>query len=1220
MPDSNEPTSAAGEPLDAVIADYVQQVETGAVPDREALLLQHPDLADRLRAFFADYDRLDRQAGELRLSADPNRTTDATAPAAELPRVRYFGDYELLEVIARGGMGVVYKARQLSLNRLVALKMILKGELATPRDVARFRAEAEAAATLEHPHIVPMYEVGEHQGQQYYAMRYVEGSSLAGRPRSDARTEARLLAAVARAVHHAHQRGILHRDLKPSNILVDAVGTPLVADFGLAKRVDADRSLTESGALVGTPRYMAPEQAAGRKDLTVAADVYSLGVVLYERLTGQTPFGGDTPLEVLRQVREAEPPRPSSITPGLDRDLETICLKCLDKDPERRYGSAEALAEDLELWLAGEPIRARRTSVWERSLKWVRRRPAVAALLAVSSLAACGLLIASWIVTVQVREQRLITQKQEEISQERTWHSLFEQARAERLLGNRSRSLQILADAAQLRTTPELRQEAIQTVISPGVRQLLEIPVGHVASMRFSPDGRVLAVHGKYGVGSGWLPGDPDHVSSQRLALWRMPSGQPFGEMKLPTGAAGGLTVGMTGYRPEGFDSYAPFELSPRSPLIALVSPDEMQLCLWDPSAGGDIAKLAGDPYSHAVFSADGARLAWLEPGKERKFIQVWDISKRTLEKRFAAGTPIAFLANDELLVLSWKGGYRLRRIGIATGQESFSTPEGMEPLAVSSDGQVAALCPSKSQRGDPVQIWDLSAGRQIAEVADAVPFGHVPYGMRFSPDGRHLAFDDPSRPNLFKIWDRTMGSITVLRGGIYGAGDWNLFQRGGFSAQGSLLATYAQKGKNILQLWDVKNGRKFATLRDNHSPVWSGDGRLLATIAPGKITRPDGSQFGGDRTFVRVWEVAYPTPTYILTTPVERLVFHPKGKELAANNTVLQVMVPPEHGLMRPSSLKSEGIQMALPAGDHWWGADFPTSATEDKPFRFLQLTPHGREIILNKSGLFGRTEDHPNLHADNDPVVMPVPNGLALDTSGRYLAMIYSIDWKDKQGRSSFSFAGDRFLAIWDLKANAPPLVVKQRSERGCLAFSPDARVVAAGGGEGVEIWDRATATRLHHWEYVVTSDLALEGWSRKESATPPYRYVFRVHALCFSPDGRQVFSGSAYGRVNVGNVETGQELASWEGHKGAIRALAISSDGSLLASGGADRTIRLWETATGCELARWEAHDEDVAALAFSPDGNTLASGGADDHVKLWHLPLIRQELSALGLDWK
>jgi WD40 repeat protein len=253
---------------------------------------------------------------------------------------------------------------------------------------------------------VPIYEVGEHDGQQYYAMRYVEGTALNRRPRAEARKEAGLVAMVARAVHHAHQHGILHRDLKPANILVDPAGTPLVADFGLAKRVDAERSLTESGAVVGTPRYMAPEQAAGRKDLTVAADVYSLGAVLYERLTGQTPFTGETLLEVLRQVREAEPPRPSSITPGLDRDLETICLKCLEKDPEKRYASAEALADDLERWLRGEPIQARPSGALERAVKWVRRQPALAGLwgiiVALSLTGVASLLVGNAVAMVVV--------------------------------------------------------------------------------------------------------------------------------------------------------------------------------------------------------------------------------------------------------------------------------------------------------------------------------------------------------------------------------------------------------------------------------------------------------------------------------------------------------------------------------------------------------------------------------------------------------------------------------------------------------------------------------------------------------------------------------------------------------------------------------------------------------------------------------------------------
>jgi uncharacterized protein (DUF2267 family) len=376
--------------VDAVIAAYMLAVEAGNVPNRQELLDQHPEHTEALRAFFVDLDRMDRVASPLRMADEPDATGMVEANGrTDLPIVRYFGDYELLEEIARGGMGIVYKARQVSLNRLVALKMILRGTFATEKDVARFRAEA--AANLDHPHIVPIYEVGEHEGQQYYAMKFVEGTSLAKHPQSDPRREVDEMGAVIRAVHHAHQRGVLHRDLKPSNVLVDSQGTRYVTDFGLAKRLaDTDRSWTEPGQVLGTPRYMAPEQAAGRKDLTVVADVYSLGVILYERLTGQTPFTGDNALTLLRQARESDPPRPSSIRPGLDRDLETVVLKCLEKEPIRRYPSAEALADDLARWLRCEPIQARPVGQAERFWRWCRRNPVVSGL---ATAAAASLLI-----------------------------------------------------------------------------------------------------------------------------------------------------------------------------------------------------------------------------------------------------------------------------------------------------------------------------------------------------------------------------------------------------------------------------------------------------------------------------------------------------------------------------------------------------------------------------------------------------------------------------------------------------------------------------------------------------------------------------------------------------------------------------------------------------------------------------------------------------------
>jgi serine/threonine protein kinase len=447
--------------LGEILAAYLEAIDAGWAPPREDVLASYPDLSADLTTFFACQDEIARLAlpsttplppalrqpppeptgrrAETRLvtPGDEPPTTVMPPSAPLLPRpgdgLHEMGDYELLAEIRRGGMGVIYRARQKSLNRIVALKMMRTGPWATPAEVQRFRNEAEEVANLDHPNIVPIYEVGEFYGLVYFSMKLFEGGCLTDhleKYRNDPRGAARLLARVARAVHHAHRRGLLHRDLKPANILLDQEGEPHVTDFGLAKRIqpgapvspkgapahggvseprpsgggnrpplpdgrgsDTGAGLTEVGAVVGTPGYMSPEQAAGQKTLTTAVDVYGLGAVLYKLLTGRPPFEGASMEETLRQVAAGNPRPPRAHNPRVDPRLEAVCMKCLEKDPERRYRSTEAVAEDLERWLAGKPPLAWPLPWRLRAWRAVRRHLAVSAVVAVCTLAAATALL-----------------------------------------------------------------------------------------------------------------------------------------------------------------------------------------------------------------------------------------------------------------------------------------------------------------------------------------------------------------------------------------------------------------------------------------------------------------------------------------------------------------------------------------------------------------------------------------------------------------------------------------------------------------------------------------------------------------------------------------------------------------------------------------------------------------------------------------------------------
>jgi serine/threonine-protein kinase len=382
MLETNETNAQASEREDvlaALLTRLTDELRAGRMPDVDAIACEHPALSAELRELWAAVQVAEGIA--VGLSEHDEALTETSGPAAAPTEAagdlsRGFGDFDLIEELGRGGMGVVYKARQRSLDRTVAVKMILRGDLASTADVARFRSEAESAARLDHPHIVPVYEVGEFGGQPYFAMKFVEGTTLARRlaegPMAP-REAAAILAPICQAIHFAHQRGILHRDLKPSNILIDRDGRPHVTDFGLAKRVTGDAQLTRSGAILGTPCHMAPEQAAGnRGQLGPASDVYSLGTVLYQMLTGRPPFQAATPVDTVLLVLEQDPLPPRLLNPRSDRDLEMIALRCLQKPPALRYPSAKALGDDLVAYLNDEPISARSGLFSQVLARWFR--------------------------------------------------------------------------------------------------------------------------------------------------------------------------------------------------------------------------------------------------------------------------------------------------------------------------------------------------------------------------------------------------------------------------------------------------------------------------------------------------------------------------------------------------------------------------------------------------------------------------------------------------------------------------------------------------------------------------------------------------------------------------------------------------------------------------------------------------------------------------------
>src|SRR5579884_1257277 len=660
--------------------------------------------------------RVERQNAETKPLAEPDPAGSAPAagPIGDLPCV--FGDYLLLEELARGGMGVVYKAQQSKLHRPVALKMIRAGHWASEQDVQRFYLEAEASARLDHPGIVPIHEVGTHAGQHFYSMALVEGGSLAVRLCKGPlppREAASLVARVADAVAYAHAHGVVHRDLKPGNILLDWDGQPKVSDFGLAKVVATDSHLTMSGQVLGTPSYMAPEQATGKPSLVgPLADVYALGATLYCLLVGRPPFQAATMVETIQQVLEREPVAVRQLNPAVERDLETICHKCLQKEPGKRYADAQELAADLRRYLAGEPIHARPVSRGERVWRWCRRNPVVAGLGTGFILALLLGTIVSCYFAVQARhgEQRANANADRALLAQRLSERRLYVSRIN--LGQKAwRDGEIDLVEERLRQleptdsdSPDFRGFAWHFLRRLCHQELWTFE-GHQApvwSVAFSPDGRYIASAGGERFGQ-----------RGEVIVWSVITGKPVRRLPGPTGTAWSVAFNPTGS-------------------LLAVAGGELQadrnfrksgvLILWDVARGKLVRTLAMPAALGAVaFSPDGRHLAAVS---ENDTITVWETA--TGQQRSSSGG-----------------------VDISFRCLAFSRPDG-KYLAFGEAHDAASGQPGR------IRLWDWAKNKDAGTVPLGAVMGEQITALAYSPDGRWLAMAaaEPGAPAEVRLWD----------------------------------------------------------------------------------------------------------------------------------------------------------------------------------------------------------------------------------------------------------------------------------------------------------------------------------------------------------------------------------------------------------------------------------------------------------------------------------
>jgi WD40 repeat protein len=1063
-------------------------------------------------------------------TAPPGETLLTNGPPGG---VGSLGDFEDLEEIARGGMGVVYRARQRRLGRVVALKMILAGQFASPEAVQRFCSEAKNVARLDHPHIVPVHEVGEHNGLPYFSMKYIDGSSLVQRPPTAAREIAGLMAKVARAVHHAHQRGILHRDIKPGNILLDGAGEPYVTDFGLAKHVEEATAHTLSGAVVGTPSYMAPEQARGHsKRLTTAADVYGLGAVLYELLAGRPPFKGETPLETLQDVLTREAVPPSRLRSGMPRDLEVICLTCLRKEPERRYESALALAEDLERWLTGEAIRARAAGRVERTIRWVRRHPAGAALAVVSALAAMALVgvgVGQWYNARLKASKKALEASNAALEAAKTdlQDTNNELADTNGKLKATSNQLQITLEAVRAEKAKARRYfYASQMTLVEQAR-------------RDKQDGRVVQLLRTF------IPDDPEEEDPRGFEwyhLWR----EYRGEQSRLRGHKGAVTA---------------VAFSPDDRLIASGSADN-SVKLWDAATGKELRSLEGHQacVTGVAFSPDGQSMVTASADRT---VRVWEVATGKMMQRLQGHDgPVTCVAYspDGRSVASGSEDRTLRIWNADTWEVSLEFKEHTRPVravAFSPDSSKVASI-GQGPKGEFL-VWNAYKGGIHLRLPNK-PWTCV----AFDPDGQHLATgeagaverDDNGSPYqvLLKpavsIWDlNTKQSIQALNG------HEDVITQIAFRPDGKQLVSSG--ADQVVRVWDLATGKEAVKFHEEQaalSVAFSADG---ARIASG----------GADHT-VKLWAPPGKAMRALSGARGTNVEFSPDGRLMAAGDGIWNAMTG-----IRVQTVQASGYGRVTwsPEGNQVASGLTVTGVATGATVRLLPgLSAPGSGSTFGAGTAYSPDGKRvASVITDKTVGVWDVATGRLLHefaTLPWCVCVAFSADGQRLAVGSALqhSITPDA-LRIWDVATGqvcySPDAFLPGVQ---AIAFSADGKWLAAAVGDygslrngEVRVWDATTYQQV----------FALRGHSGC------------VWCVAFSPDGKRLASGSGdyvsrtasngaippkrRGEVKIWDLQTGQELCTLRENKRPVLGVSFSPDGRrLAAASGGENDMIIWD----------------------------------------------------------